>query len=231
MTTLADISISDSLQETLDGLGEFLPKLIGAVVILLVGWFIAKIIFRVIVKILKKADFDKLVDKSGIGEHLERAGFADSGVFMAKIIYWLIMFVVIKAAVETLGLEAVQNLVDDLVDWLPKLFVALIIVLLTGVVAKFVNGLVSAATASQSWGNAASNAASLGVWFIGGMAALDQIEVASDIVDTLFTTVMTAMAGILIIKYGVGGIWAARDRFWPNVYDKFSSATEDVSHD
>ena len=231
MITLADVSLSDSLQETFDGIGKFLPKLIGALAILLIGWFIAKIIFRVIVKVLKKADFDALVDKSGLGQHLETAGFADSGVFLAKIIYWLVMFIVIKAAVETLGLEAVQNLVDDLVDWLPKLFVALIIVLLTGVVAKFVKGLVSAATATQSYGNAVSNAASIAVWFIGGMAALDQVEVASDIVDTLFTTVMTALAGILIIKYGIGGIWAARDRFWPNVYDKFSSATEDVSVD
>lgn len=231
MTTLAGISISDSLQETLDGVAKFVPKLIGAFVILLIGWFIAKIIFRVIVKVLKKADFDKLVDKSGLGAPLERAGFADSGVFLAKIIYWLIMFIVIKAAVEALGLLAVQNLVDDLVDWLPKLFVALIIILLTSLVANFVKALVSGATATQSWGNAAASAAMLGVWFIGGMAALDQVEVASDIVDTLFTTVMTSLAGILIIKYGVGGIWAARDRFWPGVYDTFGAATKDVSED
>ena len=214
MITLADVSFSDSLQETFDGIGRFIPNLIGALVILLIGWFIAKIIFRVVAKLLRKADFDRLVDKSGLGGPLEQAGFPDSGVFLAKIVYWIIMFIVIKLAVETLGLDALQNLIDDLVDWLPKLFVALIIVFVTGAVANFVRGIVAGATATQSWGNAAASLAAVGVWFIGGMAALDEVEVAGDIVDTLFTTVMTALAGILVIKYGIGGIWAARDRFW-----------------
>ena len=53
---------------------------------------------------------------------------------------------------------------------------------------------------------------------IGVFAALDQIEVATDIVNTLFTTIVGALGFILVIKFGVGGIWAARDRFWPAVY-------------
>jgi len=57
------------------------------------------------------------------------------------------------------------------------------------------------------------------------MAALDQVEIASDIVDTLFTVVLSSLAGILVIKFGIGGIWAARDRFWPGVYDKVGAAT------
>ncbi len=229
MNTLAGISISDSLQETFDGLGAFLPKLVGAIIILLIGWFVAKIIFRIIATVLKKAGFDKLVDKSGLGGPLESAGFADAGVFLAKVIYWLIMVLVIKMAVEALGIEALQNLMDDLAAWMPKLFVALILIFVTGAVANFVRGIVSGATSTQSWGNAAATAAFGGIWFIGGMAAINQIEVASDIVDTLFTIIMSSLAGILIIKYGVGGIWAARDRFWPSVYNKVGGATEDRS--
>ena len=178
---------------------------------------------------MSKANFDALVDKSGIGGPLERAGYADSGHFMAKLVYWLIMFIVLKMTVEALGLDAVQQLVDDLVNWLPKLFVALIIVFITGAVANFVKGIVGGATANESWGNAATNVATIGVWFIGGMAALDQVEIAQDIVDTLFTIIVSSLAGILVIKFGIGGIWSARDRFWPGVYDKFGSATADTS--
>jgi len=227
--SLAQIDIGDSFQKTLDDLGGFLPKLVGAILIFVIGRFIAKFIFKLVKKGLQKANVDSLVDKSGLGGPLERAGYADSGVFLAKLVYWLIMFLVIKLTVEALGLTALQDLIDDLVAWMPKLFVAILIVFLTGAVANFVKGLVRSATATQSWGNAATTAAVVGVWFIGGSAALDQIEVAADIVDTLFTVVLSALAAILVIKFGIGGIWAARDRFWPGVYDKMGSAVEDTS--
>jgi len=227
--TLAGIDFSASLQRTFDQLGDFVPKLIAAIAIFIIGRFIAKFIFKLVKKGLDKANIDALVDKSGLGGPLERAGYADSGFFLAKLIYWLLMFVVIKMAVEALGLDAVQELVDDLVNWLPKLFVALIIIFITGAVANFVKGIVGGATANESWGNTATTVATIGVWFIGGMAALDQVEIAGDIVDTLFTVIMSSLAAILVIKFGIGGIWAARDRFWPGVYDKFGQATADTS--
>jgi len=227
------IDLGDSLQrsfdQTFEQLGDFVPKLIAAIAIFLIGRFIAKFIFKLVKKGLDKANFDALVDRSGIGAPLERAGWADSGHLMAKLVYWLLMFIVIKLAVETLGLEAIENLVDDLVNWLPKLFVALIIVFITGAIANFVKGIVGGATANESWGNAATTVATVGVWFIGGMAALDQVEVAADIVDTLFTIIMTSLGAILVIKFGIGGIWAARDRFWPNVYNKLGTATADTT--
>ena len=60
------------------------------------------------------------------------------------------------------------------------------------------------------------------MWLFFGLAALDQIEIGEDVVDTLTTAVFASLSAILIIKFGVGGIWAARDRFWPNVYDTLS---------
>lgn len=229
--SLAGIDFEGSIQRTFDDLGSFLPNLIGAVLIFIIGRFVAKFIFKIVKKGLTKAKVDALVDKSGLGAPLERAGYADSAHFLAKLIYWLIMFIVLKLTVEALGLDAVQQLIDDLVNWLPKLFVAILIVFITGAIANFVKGLVSTATANETWGNAATNVASIGVWFIGGMAALDQAEIAADLVDTLFTVVLSSLAAILVIKFGIGGIWAARDRFWPGVYDRFSAATEDTSTD
>ncbi len=229
MTVLAGIDFEGSFQRTFDDLGEFLPNLIGALLIFLIGRWIAKFIYKLVKKALTKANIDALVDKSGLGAPLERAGYPDSGHFLAKLIYWLLMFIVIKMSVEALGLEAVQELIDDLVNWLPKLFVAILIIFVTGAIANFVKDIVGSATATESWGNAATNVASIAVWFIGGMAALDQVEIASDIVDTLFTVVLSSLAAILVIKFGIGGIWAARDRFWPNGYDRFGAATEDIS--
>ena len=221
--------IGDAFQETFDGIGSFLPNLIGALLIFFIGRFIAKFIYKLIKTALGKANVDSLVDRSGLGGPLERIGFADAGEFFAKLVYWLIMFVVLQLAVNALGIESIQNLLDELILWLPKLIVAIIILFITGAVANFVKGIVSGATATQSWGNAATTAAVAGVWFIGASAALDQVEIAADIVDTLFTIILSSLAAILVIKFGIGGIWAARDRFWPGVYNKFGAATNDTS--
>ncbi len=65
-------------------------------------------------------------------------------------------------------------------------------------------------------------ALSLPPMLIGIFAAIDQIDFAADIVDTLFTAIVGSLSAILILKFGIGGIWSARDRFWPNVYDRLS---------
>ena len=74
-------------------------------------------------------------------------------------------------------------------------------------------------TARQPYSAFVPKAVAAGIWMIGCFAALDQIQIARNIVDTLFRTIIASLGAILVIKFGVGGIWAARDRFWPRVYD------------
>ena len=100
---------------------------------------------------------------------------------------------------------------------------ALVLIVVGGLVANVVRDLVSGITAGQSYRNLVTNAAGIGVWLIFGLAALDQAQIAPDLIDTLTTAIFASLSAILIIKFGVGGIWAARDRFWPQVYDGFSS--------
>ena len=116
---------------------------------------------------------------------------------------------------------------NDLLAFIPKVFVALIIIVLTGAVANAVKGFVSGALSHLSYGGFVTQGMTIAIWVIGGFAALDQIQIAEDIVDTLFTTVVASLGAIMVIKFGVGGIWAARDRFWPAVYDKVSEANDD----
>ena len=75
----------------------------------------------------------------------------------------------------------------------------------------------------RSYSSAVTSVAGIAVWLIFGLAALDQAQIAGDLIDTLTTAIFASLTFILVIKFGVGGIWAARDRFWPNVYDSVSS--------
>ncbi len=217
------VSFTEGIEDAWSDVAAFVPKLVGALAILLIGWFIAKAIRKLVHRVLTRVGFDGLVDRSGLGGYIERAGWADSGLLLAKIVYFAVMIIVLQLAIGAFGDTAVQDVLNDLLAFIPKVFVALIIVVLTGAVANAVRGFVAPAVSHLDYGNIITQVVTIGIWVIGGFAALDQIEIAQDIVDTLFTTVMASLGAILVIKFGVGGIWAARDRFWPGVYDRFST--------
>ncbi len=221
------IQIVDSLQSGITGFFDqlfgFLPNLIGFLAILFIGWFVARFIARIVRRLFKAINLDYYLDRAGIGAPLERAGYADSGRFVAKILYYMLMLIVLKLAFGALGIDALNEPFDQLIAWIPKALVALVLIVIGGIVANVVKDLVRGVTAGQGYSNLAVNAAGIGVWLIFGLAALDQAGIAGDMVDTLTNAIFASLSAILIIKYGVGGIWAARDRFWPSVYDTVAS--------
>lgn len=214
---------SRGIEDAWSDLAGFAPKVIAALVVFVVGWFIARLIRNLIERVLQKINFDQYVDKAGIGAPVERAGYPDSGKLLAKLLYYGMMIIVLQLTVSVFGDSAVNEAFDGLLAFIPKLFIALIIVVITGAVATTVRSLVGAAVSHLDAGPLMAKAAFVAIWVIGGFAAFDQLDVASDTVDTLFQTVAYSLGLILVIKFGVGGIWAARDRFWPAVYDSVAS--------
>lgn len=210
------------LEDTFGSVTDFVPKLVLFLAILLIGLFVARWIRRIIHQVLSRIGFDAYIDRAGLGAALERAGFADSGRFLAQIIYYLIVLMVLQMAFNVFGENPITDALTGLVDWLPKLVVAIVLVIIGGLVANVVGDLTRGATAGQAYSQFVTRVATVGVWLFFGLAALDQIEIGRDVVDTLTTAIFASLSAILIIKFGVGGIWAARDRFWPNVYDSLS---------
>lgn len=221
------IEWSEGIESAWSDVAEFVPKLAAALAVFLIGWIVAKVIRRVLERVLNKIDFDKYVDKSGIGAPLERAGYPNSVDLIGKIIYFALMLLVLQLAVGVFGDSDISNAIDDMVAFIPKLLVAIVIIIITGAVANAVRELISPAVAHLGGGDLLAKAAFVGVWLIGGFAALDQLQVAEDVVDVLFQTIVYSLGFIIIIKFGVGGVWAARDRFWPAVYDQIGESRKD----
>jgi flagellar biosynthesis protein FliQ len=217
------IEWSQGIEDAWAEVAAFVPKLVGAIVVFLIGWIVAKIIRRVIVKVLNAINFDTYVDKAGIGAPLERGGYPSSVDLIGKIIYFALMLLVLQLSVGVFGETAVSGAIDEMVAFIPRLIVALVIIVITGVVANAVRDLMAPAVEHLSAGDLLKNAAFFAIWLIGGFAALDQLQVAKDVVDVLFQTIMYSLGFIIAVSFGVGGIWAARDRFWPAVYDRISS--------
>lgn len=217
------------IEDAWSDLAAFLPKLIAALVVFVVGWIVARIIRKVVIRLLKTINFDEILDKAGIGAPIERAGYPDSGVLLAKLLYYAVMLMVIQLALGVFGDSAINTAFDGLIAFIPKLLIAIIIVIITGAVANAVRSIAASATAHMSAGDFVARAAFVAIWVIGGFAAFDQLDVASDTVDTLFQTITYSLGLILVIKFGVGGVWAARDRFWPGVYDSISGSSQSQS--
>ncbi len=219
-------SIQTGITDFFSQLFGFLPNVFGFLLILLIGWWIAKLIARLARRLFKAINLDHYLDRAGIGGPLARAGYADSGRFVAKLVYYTVMLLVLKLAFDALNIDALNEPLDQLITWIPKALVALVLIVVGGIVANVVRDLVAGLTGGQSYSGIVTNIATISVWLLFILAALDQAEIAGDVVDTLTTAVFASLTGVFIIKFGVGGIWSARDRFWPAVYNGLVEGTE-----
>lgn len=219
------IEWSQGIEDAWNDVATFVPKLIGALAVFIIGWFVAKFLRKLIARILNKINLDSYVDKAGIGAPLERAGYPNSVDLIVKIIYFALMLLVLQLTVGVFGDSDISQALSDVVAFIPRLVVAIIIVIITGAVANAVREIVAPAVAHLGAGELLKKLVYGVIWVVGGFAAIDQLGVAENVVDTLFQTITYSLGLILVIKFGVGGIWAARDRFWPGVYDQISSST------
>ncbi len=212
-------NIIESLSDTVGIFLEFIPRIVGALILYFIGKIVAGIVVKLAHKLLKAVKFDAVIDKSGLGAMVERGGYPDSALLLAKIVGWIIMLVFIQLAVSALGIAAIEDLINQLVAWIPNVIIAIILIVITGAIANFVRGLLAPTMASVTAGDTLLKVIVAAIWVLGGMMAIDQLGFGADIIDQLWNALTTGLAAILVIKFGIGGIWAARDRFWPKVYD------------
>ena len=103
----------------MDTIGNFLPSLIGALIILFIGWIIAKVIKGILTKVLKVIKFDDIADKVGINGMLAKGGLkAKSSTLVATLFYWIIMFTTLVMFFDKLGLQVVSELLSDVIKYL-----------------------------------------------------------------------------------------------------------------
>lgn len=222
----AEIQWETGIEEAFTDVATFVPKLAAALAILFVGWIIARFIRRVLNRVLDGVGMDDVINKSGLPEAMGRP--VDGSRLVSTLLYYVIMLSVLKLSLSAFGENPIADSLDGLIAFLPKLIVAIAIVVIAGVVAGKVGELVENALRGRSEQRIITTIATTAVWVVGGFAAVDHLGVAPDIVDTLFQTLVVSVAAIAVIKFGVGGIWAARDRFWPNIYDRISGPTDPV---
>jgi hypothetical protein len=185
-----------------------IPKVIGFLVILLIGWLIAAALARAVAAVLRAVKFNELAQRAGLTGFVRNMGLhTDAAGFLATVAKWFVRLIVLVTAFDALGLPAVSQVLQQLLLWLPNLVVALVVLVIGGLAARALAGLVRGATAESGLGNPDLLAAiaRVAVWAFAIVVAVNQIGVAATLVNTLFMATVGALALALGLAFGLGG--------------------------
>lgn len=183
------------------------PKVLGFIVILVVGWFIASLVERGVAALLRAVRFNDLAQRSGFAGFVDKMGAGtDSAGLIGLIVKWFIRLIALVVAFDALGLPAVSDVLRQLLLWLPNLVVALVVLVIGGLAARAISNLVRGAAAEGGLGNPEflSKVASFVIWAFAVVVAVNQIGIATELVNTLFMGVVGAATIALGLSFGLG---------------------------
>jgi hypothetical protein len=201
-------AVLNSLSGALTMLLGAVPRIIGFLLIVAIGWVIASLLARGLAAVLRAVKFERLSQRSGLTDLTRKMGVrSDASAFMALLAKWFVRLIVLVVAFDALGVPAVSGILRQLLLWLPELAVALTILVIAGVVGNALASLVRGATAKAGIArpNVLAAIVRFAVLAFGVLVALNQIGVASSLVNVLFTAVVGAAALALGLAFGLGG--------------------------
>lgn len=206
-------AVLTSLGNALNLLLTFIPKLLGFLVILIIGLIIASLVARGITALLRKIGFDRMADRVGLTRFEQSMNVKlDAAGVLGKVVYWFILLIFLIPAVDALGLTTISNILNQIIAFIPNVFVAILVLFLGTLLATFIADIIRGAMARTSIGNPNVFAA-IARWAIIGFAALialEQLQIAPALLDELFGAVVGATALALALAFGLGGQDAAR---------------------
>ncbi|MFF8276806.1 hypothetical protein ACF05T_11965 [Streptomyces lateritius] len=191
---------------------EFVPKFVGFLVILLIGWFVAKMIAKVADRLLRKVGFERMAERSGVSNTLRGSKYDATGI-ISKILYYAVLLMALQLAFGVFGPNPVSVMINGIVAWLPRAIVACVIVVVAMAVARAVRDIVTGALGQMSYGRAVATAAWAFIVALGVIAALSQAGIATAVTGPVLVAVLATMAGIMIVGVGGGLITPMRGRW------------------
>ncbi|MCA1599218.1 MAG: hypothetical protein LC769_09420 [Chloroflexi bacterium] len=207
-------SASDAFLQLWAGVIVYLHNILGAIVWLIVGYIVARIVRTVLVKVLQLVHFDQIVDRGGIGRALQATGTRlDAAGVLGLIAFWWIFLMFIENAVTALGINTLTSFINELLAYVPNIFAAVLIVfvgaLIANVVADIARG--AAAGGGPSMVRAAGGLARWAILLFAVLTALTQLRVGATMIYILFAGIVTLLAIAGGIAFGLGGVDAARN--------------------
>ena len=229
-TTVVHPSFTDTLiasfRDAFSMILGAIPRILAFIVIVAIGWFVSSLLAKAVVGLLRAIRFDELMRRSGLADFMSKMGTGiDSVGIVAGIVKWIVRVVVLLVAFDTLGLPAVSDVMRQLLLWLPNLVVAIFVLFIGGIAARALGNIVRGATAEGGFSNpeTLANIARTAVWSFAVVVAINQLGIATNLINTLFTGFVGALAIALGLAFGLGGRDLA-SRTLENWYDQAQEA-------
>ncbi|WP_167477820.1 mechanosensitive ion channel family protein [Nocardia arthritidis] len=211
-TSSLAIDFQRGMSDAWSSVATFVPKLAGFLVIMLAGWIIARVVAAVVRRVLDRVGFDRLVERGGIRQLLSRSRY-DASDLLAKLAYYAILLIALQLGFGVFGPNPVSSMLNGIVAWLPRAAVAIVVVVIAGAIAHAVREMVTNMLGGLSYGAMLGRIASVFIWGVGIVAALNQVGVATSVTMPILITVLATIGGILIVGIG-GGMISPMQQRW-----------------
>jgi len=201
-----------ALQNLWQGFLSFIPNLIGAIIVFFIGWLIAIGIGKLVAEVLIRLKFNKLFEKAGWQEILEKAELkVNPAEFIGGIVKWIFVIVFLSAAVEILGLKQFAVLLAKVLNYLPNVIVAALIFVVAVIIADIVEKVVKATLggAKFAYTNVGGMIVKWAIWIFAILAILRQLLVVPELIDIFFSALVYGIVALMVIaggiSFGLGG--------------------------
>lgn len=205
-------SIRDGFAAAIANIITFVPQLLLFLVILIIGYIVARVVAKGIEKVLEKVGFDRAVERGGVKRALDRSKY-DASDIVGKVVYYFLFLFVLQLAFGVFGPNPISNLLTAIIAFLPQIFVALIIVVITFAIAAAVRELISNTLGGLSYGKVLANLASAFIIIVGVIAALNQVNIAVTVTTPILIAILATVAGVIIVGAGGGLIKPMQSRW------------------
>ena len=230
-SVLAAVSVSDSAQSALDSFFGFLPKLIGFIIVLAIGWIIAKIVKAAVTRLLEKVGVDNALHSGSTGQYVDRiAPDTSPSRVIGSLAFWFIFLGALTIAVSQLGITALDNFVAAIGAYLPNVIAAVLIFVVAGAIAAAIAGLVARTMGDTATGKVVGSVVPVLVMAIATFMILNQLQIAEEIVTITYAALLGSTALAMALAFGLGGRDIA-DRMLSDAYDKGQEQRGQVKRD
>ena len=203
-----------SLQNLWEGFIAFIPALLGALVVFIVGWLVAMALGRIVTRVLQAIQIDKIFDQLGIMKAVHKSGLDwEFSGFMGWIVKWFLLIAFFLAAADILGLSEVAAFLTAILAYIPNIFVAALILVIAALVSDFLEKLIKASikAADFSAPKVVGVMVRWSVWIFAFLAVFNQLGIASTLINTFFMGFIAFLALAGGLAFGFGGQGVAKD--------------------
>jgi hypothetical protein len=201
---LADFNIGDSVERATSTFFAWLPALLGALAVLVIGYVVAKVVSNLIGRVLHRAGLDRTVQRGQVADWVSRMTQSPSHL-LARVTFWALMFGVFALAASVLGIEALTDFVATIWAYIPNVIAAILILLIAGAISAAVAGIASRVMGDTGIGRVIATAGPILVMTIATFMILDQLRIAETIVTITYAGLVGAIALASALAFGLGG--------------------------